>query len=115
MKTISKLAMALVIGLLSAQTWAAANEPERIMGVKHDRTGLTFQVMSNGCTEKEDFELLQQETYPAKVFLIRKTPDYCRAFVRYGVEIHFTWEELGNQPFYLGNELGMFVPQVLRF
>jgi hypothetical protein len=78
------------------------------MGVTYDETGLTYQVQSGGCTSKANFELLQRESYPPQIVLVRKVFDACEAFVPYGTKITYTWAELGWQqsmPFVISNPL----------
>jgi len=81
---------------------------EVLKGVMTDDSGLTIQVESNGCTDKNSFDVLIFESHPAQVEFIRKRHDVCRAYMPYGVKIKFTYEELGlNSPqsFFLVNSV----------
>lgn len=87
---------------------AFASTPEKILGVSTNTEGISFQVFSSGCTDKDDFELLQLETHPLQIKLDRKTQDLCEAFLPYGVILKYTWAELGLQngtQFYISNKL----------
>ena len=55
-------------------------------------------VGSNGCTEASSFEVKIKDTDPAELSLIRRTPDLCRAIVREGVVVSWTYAELGLTP-----------------
>ncbi len=80
-------------GLAAANTGIPA--PESIFGQLPDHSGLQFQVYSGGCSNKSDFEVRILESEPLQLELIRLNPDYCRAYLPYGVKIKFTWNEIG--------------------
>jgi hypothetical protein len=70
-------------------------------------SGITFQVMSSGCTQKNDFELEVMESDPLQLRLIRISPDPCDAYVPLGVRINYKYQELGITP---GSELRVVNP-----
>jgi hypothetical protein len=92
MKTLL-LITSLIISLNSSI--ALAQRSEVLMGMTHDRQGITFQVASGGCTSKDNFEMRILETYPAQLDLVKIVPDYCEAFFAYGTKVFFSYEELG--------------------
>ena len=103
---------ALTLATVGAQ---AAPHREVIMGVTYDRTGVTYQVKSGGCTGKEHFEIQIQESYPLGLVLMRVTDRMCEAYVPYGTKIHYSWEELQIPPhtrFNFANPIaeGVYVP-----
>lgn len=53
---------------------------------------------SNGCTEASSFEVKIKDGDPAELSLTRRTPDLCRAIVREGVTVSWTYAELGLTP-----------------
>lgn len=91
----------MVIGFLSAclfSSIAIANPSEvseSLFGLSPGPQGLSFQVYSGGCTDKEDFQVRILESFPMQLELIRINPDYCRAYIPYGVDITYSWEDLG--------------------
>lgn len=74
---------------------APSDNAESLLGVTTNAEGITYQVASSGCTSKDNFELLQRETYPVQLVLVRTQADLCRAFFPYGTTVTYTWEELG--------------------
>lgn len=66
-----------------------------LLGFTSNKTGVTYRVRSGGCTSKKHFGIVQIETSPMQLQLLREVPDYCEAFIPYGTDITFTWEELG--------------------
>ena len=71
---------------------------EAVRKVDFDGQRLTVVVGSNGCTEASSFEVKIKDTDPAELSLIRRTPDLCKALVREGVTVSWTYAELGLQP-----------------
>ncbi len=108
---VSLLASCLVfVESQSSESSESSESPgsEVILGFIYDSTGVTFQVESNGCTEKSDFVVLQLETYPVQVMIERTRPDNCEVSVPYGEYIKFTYEELGQSAgtkFDIGNQI----------
>lgn len=77
-------------------TTAAALEPLR--GVRFADGALIAQVDSNGCTTAADFAVSVVEGEPAELTLTRTRPDPCKAIVREGVEVRWSFEALGLRP-----------------
>ena len=75
----------------SAQTEAL----EAVRKVDFDGQRLTVVVGSNGCTEASSFEVKIKDADPTELSLIRRTPDLCKALVREGVVVSWTYAELG--------------------
>ena len=59
---------------------------------------LVARVDSNGCTQASDFEVSVAENSPAKITLRRIKPDMCKALVPDGVELRWTYADLGLEP-----------------
>ena len=68
---------------------------EAVRKVDFDGQRLTVVVGSNGCTEASSFEVKIKDTDPAELSLIRRAPDLCKAIVREGVAVSWTYAELG--------------------
>jgi hypothetical protein len=69
-----------------------------LLGLVYSGTGLEFQVPSTGCTEKPHFvvqRLSPEGRKTTQLLLIRVVPDYCDAYVPFGVRIFYGYEELG--------------------
>lgn len=71
---------------------------EEILGIRVQRNGIIFQVTSNGCTHKEDFEVVVFEDAILRIALIRTRPDSCRQFVPLGRKLRFSHAEMGFEP-----------------
>lgn len=80
---------------------------ESLLGVLFNKSGIVFQVRSNGCTQKSDFKVDVMETYPLQLRLIRIQPDPCDAYVPLGERIYFKYQELSIVP---GDELRVLNP-----
>ncbi len=59
---------------------------------------LVVRVDSNGCTQASDFEVSVADKTPAEITLKRTKPDMCRALVAEGVELRWTYADLGLEP-----------------
>lgn len=59
---------------------------------------LVVRVDSNGCTSAANFEVRLVGDRPAALTLKRVRPDPCRALVPEGVEVSWTYAELGLEP-----------------
>lgn len=81
--------------LTSVATANSLESRESIFGLSPGPEGLSFQVYSGGCTDKEDFQIRILESFPVQLELVRINPDYCRAYIPYGVKILYSWDELG--------------------
>lgn len=68
---------------------------EAVRKVDFDGQRLTAMVGSNGCTEASSFEVKIKDGDPTELSLTRRTPDLCKALVREGVTVSWTYAELG--------------------
>lgn len=69
---------------------------ETLRAVRFEAGALVVQADSNGCTDETSFAVHIADTDgPARVSLTRERPDNCRALVREGVELRWTYAELG--------------------
>lgn len=70
---------------------------ESVHGVHFERDRAIVRVTSNGCTEKAHFrvEIVDGDDAAGEIALVRETPDHCRALVADGVELSWTYGELG--------------------
>ena len=59
---------------------------------------LVARVDSNGCTQASDFELSVSDNTPTEITLRRTKPDLCKALVADGVELRWTYADLGLEP-----------------
>lgn len=59
---------------------------------------LVARVDSNGCTQASDFEVLVSDGAPAEITLRRTKPDLCKALAPDGVEVRWTYADLGLEP-----------------
>ena len=80
---------------VSDQIAAKTEALEAVRKVDFDGQRLNVVVGSNGCTEASSFELKIKDGDPAELSLIRRTPDLCKALVREGVTVSWTYAELG--------------------
>lgn len=92
---------------------------EQLLGVTVNEEGITFQVSSNGCTEKPNFQFGVQILEPLSPMLpalehhhyitvARMVGDSCENFVPYGTSIFMSFEELGISfgKFHIKNPIG---------
>lgn len=80
---------------INNQAVAQTEVLEAVRKVDFDGQRLTVVVGSNGCTEASSFEVKIKDTDPAELSLIRRAPDLCKAIVREGVAVSWTYAELG--------------------
>lgn len=80
---------------INNQAVVQAEVLEAVRKVDFDGQRLTVVVGSNGCTEASSFEVKIKDTDPAELSLIRRAPDLCKAIVREGVAVSWTYAELG--------------------
>ena len=80
---------------INNQAVVQAEALEAVRKVDFDGQRLTVVVGSNGCTEASSFEVRIKDTDPAELSLIRRAPDLCKAVVREGVAVSWTYAELG--------------------
>lgn len=110
-----KLALGFLMVLLSQS--ALAGSVESIVGAMPDNKGITFMVMSNGCTQASDFEIeVSVNSDLPYIKLVREKQDYCRA-VTHPVKIFLTYNEMGLNrlsPFIIANPFRMIIPYQIR-
>ena len=89
-------------------------QAEPLLGLLYSADGLEFQVPSTGCTEKSHFvvqRLSMEDQISSQLLLIRQVPDYCDAYVPFGIRISYSYEELGlevGESFTLLNPLSRY-------
>lgn len=59
---------------------------------------LVVRVDSNGCTQASDFEVAVADNNPVEITLRRTKQDLCKALVPDGVELRWTYADLGLEP-----------------
>lgn len=81
----------------AASVQIETRELENVRGVRFEQSQAVVRVTSNGCTRKEHFvvEIVDGGARPGEIALVRETPDHCRAMIAEGVELAWTYEELG--------------------
>ncbi|ETW98141.1 hypothetical protein [Candidatus Entotheonella palauensis] len=75
---------------------------ETLHGLEVTETAVVITVTSNGCTDKDDFEIEVQKSLPPIATFIRVQPDFCEA-VPHSVDISFSLKEVGAAEFKVGN------------
>ena len=82
---------------VGSQTTTASSDPlETLRAVRFEPGALVVVASSIGCTDASSFAVEVSEGYgPTGVTLTRQKPDLCEALVREGVELRWTYEELG--------------------
>ncbi len=83
------------VSVMSDRVAVETETLEAVRKVDFDGQRLNVVVGSNGCTEASSFEVKIKDGDPAELTLIRRTPDLCRAIVREGVTVSWTYAELG--------------------
>lgn len=86
--------------ILEEQTSSVAERTvERLIGFRHTDDKLIIRVKSGGCTQKEHFKVEINSGFtgmsPVFATVYRLTPDHCKANIPNGIEVEFTFEELG--------------------
>ncbi|MFN3816940.1 hypothetical protein [Brevundimonas sp.] len=81
----------------AASVELAPRELESVHGVRFERDQALVRVTSNGCTDKSDFsvEIVDGGAMAGEMTLVRNEPDHCRALIAEGVELSWTYAELG--------------------
>ena len=59
---------------------------------------LVVRVDSNGCTQASDFEVAVADNNPVEITLRRTSPDLCKALAPDGVELRWSYADLGLEP-----------------
>jgi hypothetical protein len=103
-----------VLFALNTSVMAASipQQQEALLGLRVTSKGLSYYVYSGGCTKKDDFTVNVMESYPPQLQLKRLKADDCKGLVPDGLEIFYSWEELGlpkGMPFKVLNPLKDFV------
>jgi hypothetical protein len=95
MKTVLFLLVGLLANISVAQVPAGE---EKILGFIPSKSGLTFQVASGTCTTKNDFVVQIDRSVIRKIAmlrLLRVRPDRCLPLIPMGIQIQFTYAEIG--------------------
>lgn len=71
---------------------------EAIRSARFEDGALVVRVNSNGCTQASDFELSVVDGAPADITVRRVREDLCKALVAEGVELRWTYADLGLEP-----------------
>jgi hypothetical protein len=71
---------------------------EAVREARFSDGALVVRVDSNGCTQASDFELSVADNSPTEITLRRTKADLCRALVPEGVELRWTYADLGLEP-----------------
>jgi hypothetical protein len=71
---------------------------EAIREARFADAALVARVDSNGCTQASDFEVSIADNDPTEITLRRTKQDLCKALVPDGVELRWTYAELGLEP-----------------
>jgi hypothetical protein len=71
---------------------------ETVRSARFEDGRLVVRVDSNGCTSAANFEVRLVGEAPAALTLERVRADPCRAIVPEGVEVSWTYAELGLEP-----------------
>ena len=92
---LSGISVALMWCVIAAH--AAESAPLRLLGVPVVEDGLSFQVPTGGCTSKSSLQVRLQATNPGpvEIELVRVVPDECKGLFPEGINVVFTWTELG--------------------
>lgn len=87
----------ITILLFASPAFASAEHVlEPLMGHFTTQGGVHIQVRSGGCTSKRDFTFVREvKNGVHQVSFYRTRPDVCRAYIRYGEILTFSFEELG--------------------
>ena len=82
---------------VGSHTTTAVSEPlETLRAVRFEPGALVVVAGSNGCTDASSFSVeVSEGDGPTGVTLTRQKPDLCKALVPDGVELRWTYAELG--------------------
>jgi hypothetical protein len=85
---------------VGSNTTTASSAPlETLRAVRFEPGALVVQADSNGCTNGSSFAVhITEGEGPVQLSLTRGTPDNCDALVKDGVELRWTYAELGIAP-----------------
>jgi hypothetical protein len=79
----------------SQTTTAEAAPLESLRDVRFDGGAVAVKVDSNGCTQASDFAVEVADGGTVELTFTRENQDLCKALVPDGVELRWTYEELG--------------------
>jgi hypothetical protein len=83
----------------SHTTTASSDAAETLRAVRFEPGALVVVADSNGCTDASSFAVeVSEGDGPTGVTLTRQRPDLCKALVPDGVELRWTYDELGLKP-----------------
>lgn len=69
---------------------------ESLYGDFFNEAGVSIQVFSGGCTDKESFAILKESSRGVQqIYFYRVKPDLCKAYYKYGRFVNFTYSDLG--------------------
>jgi hypothetical protein len=71
---------------------------EAIRSARFADGALVVRVDSNGCTQASDFELSVVDGAPAEITVRRVREDLCKALAPEGVELRWSYADLGLEP-----------------
>lgn len=71
---------------------------EAIREARFTDGALVARVDSNGCTQASDFEVSVADNTPVEITLRRTKQDLCKALLPDGVELRWTYADLGLEP-----------------
>lgn len=72
---------------------------ETLREVRFEAGAMVVRADSNGCTSEASFAVhLADAEGPAQISLTRETADHCKALAPGGVELRWTYAELGLEP-----------------
>ena len=75
-----------------------AQPAEAIREARFADGALVARVDSNGCTQASDFEVSVSDGSPTEITLRRTKEELCKALVADGVELRWTYADLGLEP-----------------
>ncbi len=104
MKSVTFIAMAILFSGI-----AGAEDLASLMGMIYNGKGVTIQVPSGGCTGKGSFKFVHLETDPVQLKIVVVKPDFCEAYLPYGVTLTYTYAEMGfrsGDSFTVMNKIG---------
>lgn len=84
-----------VVVQVGSKTGADAPALETLSAARFENGSLVVRVGSNGCTSVSDFAVSVTGGDPTEISIKREKPDLCRAIVPEGVELRWTYAELG--------------------
>ena len=91
--------LAAMLGLASVSQTSAQDAASALIAARTGPDGVVFTVPTGGCTSPADFRVaVQRGSGEAAVTLHRLTPDACKGFFPGGMEIAYSWAELGLPP-----------------